>query len=113
MSTTPKDTLTRVGELVQGIAETQANHGDLLRTIAERQDEIIKLLTPEPKDEPGLDELLASIVRQLTELTGYARQIAKAQAQMEQSLPGDVARAVNAKPGDHAAGNGVIRSGRV
>lgn len=112
MSTTPKDTLTRIEQLVQGNTETLAIHGDLLRMNAEGQEQILKLLTPKPKDGPSLDELLKTIISQQMEIIGYNRQIAKAQAQMERTLPGDVARALDPKHADQAVGNGAMRNGR-
>lgn len=113
MSTTPKDdTLTRIEQQGQNNAETLASHGDLLRMNAERMEQVIKLLTPELKDGPSLDELLKTIISQQTEIIGYNRQIVEAQAQMERTLPGDVARALDPKPGDHAGGHGAMRNGR-
>lgn len=115
MSTTQKDTLATLEQTVDGIAATQKNHGDLLRMMVERQDEIIKLLTPEPKDGPTLDEMMGHIIGQQTELIGYARQIVKSQAQMEQNLPGDVVRALGADGGAsmaNRASNGTGRDGR-
>ena len=76
------------------------------------QQEIIKLLTPEPKDGPSLDELLGHVIGQQTELLGYARQIVKSQAQMEQNLPGDVVRAMGADTAAGKAINGAGRDGR-
>lgn len=107
-----QQSLARIERLLEGIADRQKADGDVLRMVAERQEEVIKLLTPQEKDGPSLDELLGHIIGQLTELTGYARQIAKAQDQMERNLPGDVARAIapgaGAKPpgGDGLGANG-------
>ena len=113
MSTTQKDTLTHIEQLDQGIADTQKSHGELRGALVEGQREIIKLLTPEPKDGPSLDELLGHVIGQQTELLGYARQIVKSQAQMEQSLPGDVVRALAASAGAAPAdNNGTGRGGR-
>ncbi len=112
MSTTQKDTLAGIEQAVHGVAAAQKSHGDQLRMLAERQEEIIKLLTPEPKDGPTLDELMGHIIGQLTELIGYARQNVKMQAQMEQSLPGDVVRALAADAVSQPAGNGAGRGSR-
>ena len=112
MSTNQEDRLANLEQAVHDIAGTQKSHGDLLRMMVERQDEIIKLLTPEPKDGPSLDELIGHVVGQLDELTGYARQIVKSQAQMEQNLPGDVVRAISADGAAKMASNGAGRDGR-
>lgn len=112
MSTTQEDRLANLEQAVHGIAGTQKSYGDLLRLLVEGQQEIIKLLTPEPKDGPSLDELLGHVIGQLTELLGYARQIVKSQAQMEQNLPGDVVRAISADTAAGKASNGAGRDGR-
>ncbi len=117
MSTIQKDRLAAIEQAVaaieqtvDGIAATQKNHGDYLRMLGEGQQEIIKLLTPEAKDGPTIDELLGHIIGQQTELIGYARQNVKMQAQMEQNLPGDVVRAM-AGAGASPAVNGTGRGG--
>ena len=112
MSTTQEDRLANLEQAVHGITGTQKSHGDLLRMLVERQQEIIKLLTPEPKDGPSLDELLGHVIGQQTELLGYARQIVKSLAQMEQNLPGDVVRAIGVDAAAGKAGNGAGRDGR-
>ena len=112
MSTKQEDRLANLEQAVHGIAGTQKIHGDLLRMLVAGQQEIIKLLTPEPKDGPSLDELLGHVIGQQAELLGYARQIVKSQAQMEQSLPGDVVRALAASAGAAPADNGTGRGGR-
>jgi len=111
MSTTNTETLAGIEQGIHGIAATQKNHGGLLNIIAERQEEIIKLLTPEPKDGPSLDELIGHVIGQLTELIGYARQNVKAQAQLEQNLPGDIVRALAATAEAAPATNGARRGG--
>ena len=112
MSTTQEDRLANLEQAVHGIAGTQKSHGDLLRMLVAGQQEIVKLLTPAPKDGPSLDELLGHVIGQQAELLGYARQIVKAQAQMEQNLPGDVVRASGADTAAGKAGNGAGRDGR-
>ncbi len=112
MSTKQEDRLANLEQAVHGIAGTQKIHGDLLRMLVAGQQEIIKLLTPEPKDGPSLDELLGHIIGQNSELIGYARQNVKSQAQMEQNLPGDVVRAIGAETAASKAGNGAGRDGR-
>jgi len=112
MSTKQEDRLASLEQAVHGIAGTQKSHGDLLRMMVEGQQEIIKLLTPEPKDGPSLDELLGHVIGQQTELLGYARQIVKSQAQMEQNLPGDVVRAIGDDRAASMASNGTGRDGR-
>lgn len=99
-----QQSLARIERLLEGIADRQKADGDVLRMVAERQGEVIKLLTPQEKDGPSLDELLGHIIGQMTELTGYARQIAKAQDQMERNLPGDVARAIASGAGAKSPG---------
>ena len=112
MSTKHEDRLANLEQAVHGLAGTQKIHGDLLRMLVAGQQEIIKLLTPEPKDGPSLDELLGHVIGQQTELLGYARQIVKSQAQMEQNLPGDVVRAIGADTAASKASNGTGRGGR-
>ena len=112
MSTKQEDRLANLEQAVHGLAGAQKNHGDLLRMLVAGQQEIVKLLTPEPKDGPSLDELLGHVIGQQTELLGYARQIVKSQAQMEQNLPGDVVRAIGANTAARKASNGAGRDGR-
>ena len=112
MSTKQEDRLASIEQAVHGIAGTQKSHGDLLRMLVEGQQEVVKLLTPEPKDGPSLDELLGHVIGQQAELLGYARQIVKSQAQMEQNLPGDVVRAMGADKAANMASNGAARDGR-
>jgi len=112
MSTTKTETLAGIEQGIYGIAATQKSQGGLLSIIAERQEEIIKLLTPEPKDGPTLDELIGTMIGQLTELISYARQNLKMQAQLEQNLPGDVARAIAASADSSAGKNGDARRSR-
>ena len=112
MSTKQEDRLANIEQLLHGMAGTQKSQGELLRMLVEGQQEIVKLLTPEPKDGPSLDELLGHIIGQLTELLGYARQVVKSQAQMEQNLPGDVVRAMGVNGAAGVASNGAGRDGR-
>ncbi len=109
MDTQLKDILARIEQIGLEAAAAERKRDDLLQQMAERQEHIIKLLTPEPKDGPTLDELLGHIIGQNSELLSYNRQIVKSQAQMEQNLPGDVARAVAAGTSVPAAGNGIGR----
>lgn len=109
MDNTDTNTLAGIVEALREIASTQRTHGDLLRMLVEGQAEIIKQLTPGPKDGPSLEELLSHIVGQLKELTGYSRQIVKGQSDMEQNLPDDVARAVASRAGASAGSNGAGR----
>lgn len=111
MDTQLKDTLARIEQTGLGTAATQSKQDDLLRQIAERQEHIIQLLTPEPKDGPTLDELLGHLIGQNSELVNYARQIIKTLAQLGESLPGDVARAA-AGTSAPAANNGIGRGSR-
>lgn len=111
MSTTQEDRLANLEQVVHGMAGNQKIHGDLLRMLVAGQQEIVKLLTPEAKDGPSLDELLGHVIGQQTELLGYARQIVKSQAQMEQNLPGDVVRAISADTAAGKASNGAGRDG--
>ena len=94
MDTTLKDILTENKQAAHETASVLSNHGDLLRIIIERQDQLVELLTPKEKDGPGFDEILGHMAGQLNELTAYARQIVKMLGGLEQNLPGDVARAV-------------------
>ena len=112
MDTPQTDILARIEGAVHDIAGTLLAQDKLLRTLVEGQAEIIKKLTSEPKDGPSLEELIGHMIGHLTELTGYARQIVKAQSDMEQNLPGDVARAVAASAVAPAGGNGAGRGGR-
>lgn len=104
MNTTPDDILAEVRQGNHENAGVQAAHGDLLRTIIERQDQLIELLTPKERDGPGLDEILGHMAGQMSELTGHARQIVKMLGGLEQNLPCDAARAVVALLGTARAG---------
>jgi uncharacterized protein YihD (DUF1040 family) len=46
------------GQITAGLAQQSG----LLRSVLERLDEVIQLLTPKPSDGPTLDELLAGLV---------------------------------------------------
>jgi hypothetical protein len=46
----------------QQVAAALAQQSGLLRSVLERLDEVIQLLTPKPGDGPTLDELLAGLV---------------------------------------------------
>ncbi len=109
MDNTETNTLASMVEALREIASTQRTHSDLLRMLVEGQAEIIKQLTPAPKDGPSLEELLSHIVGQLKELTSYSRQIVKGQSDMEQNLPDDVAQAVASRAGGSTGGNGAAR----
>jgi len=111
MSTTKTETLAGIEQGIHGIAATQKSHGGLLNIIAKRQEEIIKLLTPELKDGPTFDELIGTMIDQLSELIGYARQNVKMQAQLEQNLPGDIMRALATAAEAAPATNGARRGG--
>lgn len=49
------------------IAEAVALNAMMLRTVLERLDDLIQLLTPKPSDGPTLDELLARLVSLVTD----------------------------------------------
>lgn len=106
MDTTTQEALAEIKKAAHENASIQASHGDLLRIIVERQDQLIELLTPKEKDGPSLDELLGHMAGQLNELTGYNRQIVKMLGGVEQNLPGDTARAVVALLSPKAVANG-------
>lgn len=112
MDTIQTETLARIEGAVQDIASAMQAQERQLHILVEGQAEIIKKLTSEPKDGPSLDELIGHMIGQLSELTGYARQIVKSQSDMEQNLPGDVARAIVAGTSAAAAGNGAGRGNR-
>ena len=46
MDTTQTDTLARIEHGIHGVVSGQESHGELLRLLVERQEAIIKLLTP-------------------------------------------------------------------
>lgn len=50
------------GEQEQQIAAAIIQHTAMLRTVLERLDQLVQLLTPKPSDGPTLDELLAGLV---------------------------------------------------
>lgn len=112
MDTTGTQTLARIEGAVHDVVAALLAQDKLLRLLVEGQAEIIKKLTSEPRDGPSLDELMGHMIGQLSELTGYARQIVVNQSDMEQNLPGDVARAVASGAGAPAAGNGAGRGNR-
>ena len=111
MGTTTTEMLASIEQGIHGIAATQKSHGGLLNIIAERQEVIIKLLTPEPKDGPTFDELIGTMIGQLAELISYARQNVKMQAQLEQNLPGDIVRALAGTAEAASTANGARRGG--
>ena len=92
MDTAQTSTPTRTETALHEIASVQRDQGNLLRMIAERLEEAVQLLTPEPKDGPTLDELLGQVIGQQSELISYARTIVKMLAKQEQNLPDDVVR---------------------
>lgn len=112
MDTTQTETLARIEGAVHDIASAVQAQERQLHMLVEEQAEIIKKLTSEPKDGPSLDELIGHMIGQLSELTGYARQIVASQSDMEQNLPGDVARAIASGMDAPAAGNGAGRGNR-
>ena len=112
MDTALIETLARIERAVQDNASAVQAQEQQLRLLVAGQAEIIKKLTSEPKDGPSLDELIGHMIGQLSELTGYVRQIVASQSDMEQNLPGDVARAIAAGAGAPAAGNGAGRGNR-
>ncbi len=109
MDTMQTETLARIEGAVQDIASALQAQERQLHMLVVGQAEIIKKLTSEPKDGPSLDELIGHMIGQLSELTGYARQIVASQSDMEQNLPGDLARAIAAGAGAPAPGNGAGR----
>ena len=52
----------RTGAEGQQIAAAITQHTAMLRTVLERLDQLVQLLTPKPSDGPALDELLAALV---------------------------------------------------
>ena len=96
MDTALIETLARIERAVQDNASAVQAQEQQLRLLVAGQAEIIKKLTSEPKDGPSLDELIGHMIGQLSGLTGYVRQIVASQSDMEQNLPGDVARAIAA-----------------
>ena len=68
--------------------------GGLLRTLLERTDEIIRLLTPAPSDGPTLEELLAQMVNMLNDQGAILKRLDVRSERMERELPLDVVRAL-------------------
>ena len=47
----------------------------MLRTVLERLDELVQLLTPKPHEEPTLDELLAGLITLVSDQTVLLKRI--------------------------------------
>lgn len=59
----------------QQIAEAIGQQTAMLRTVLERLDELVQLLTPKPSDGPTLDELLAGLVTLVSDQTVLLKRI--------------------------------------
>ena len=65
----------RTGSSSDPIAAALARQSALLRTVLERLEEVVQLLTPKPSDGPTLDELLAGLVTLVSDQTTVLRRI--------------------------------------
>ena len=61
--------------LEQHIATGVARNALTLRTVVERLDEIVALLTPKPGEGPTLDEMLARLIELVTDQTVLLKRI--------------------------------------
>ena len=59
----------------QQIAAAVAQQTAMLRTVLERLDQLVQLLTPKPNDGPTLDELLAGLVTLVSDQTVLLKRI--------------------------------------
>ncbi|WP_145144349.1 hypothetical protein [Roseomonas gilardii] len=65
----------RTGRGDDPIAAALVRQSALLRTMLERLDEVVQLLTPKPSDGPTLDELLAGLVTLMSDQTALLRRL--------------------------------------
>jgi hypothetical protein len=65
----------RTGAQDQQVAAAITQHTAMLRTVLERLDELVQLLTPKPSDGPTLDELLAGLVTLVSDQAVLLRRI--------------------------------------
>ena len=101
MSKELNEILARLETKIDAVDERQRKQAELQETQAEQTRFVIegiriilRLLEPKPRDGPSLDELLGHVVGRLTELLVYARGQIRIATCMDESLPGDVVRAV-------------------
>ncbi len=86
--------LVRLERGQEEIRDEIAAQGGLLRTLLERADEIIRLLTPAPSDGPTLEELLAQMVSMITDQGVVLKRLDVRSTRMEHDLPLDVVTAL-------------------
>ena len=106
METTQSGSPNPIDTALRAITSAQCDQGNLLRMLAERLEEVVQMLTPEPKDGPSLDELIGQVIGQQSELINYARTTVKMLAKQEQNLPEDVVRALTERGGSNGAAGG-------
>ena len=65
----------RTAVQTEQIAEAVVQQTAMLRTVLERLDELVQLLTPKPSEGPTLDELLAGLVTLVSDQTVLLKRI--------------------------------------
>jgi len=86
--------LVRLERGQEEIRDEIAAQGGLLRTLLERVDEMMRLLTPAPSDGPTLEELLAQMVAMLNDQGATLKRLDVRSGRMDCELPVDVVRAL-------------------
>ena len=86
--------LARLERSQEEIRDEITAQGGLLRTLLERTDEIIRLLTPAPSDGPTLEELLAQMVAMINDQGATLKRLDVRSARKEHLLPLDVVTAL-------------------
>ena len=92
----------RTAVQAEQIAATLAQQTAMLRTVLERLDEVVQLLTPKPSEGPTLDELLAGLVSLVSDQSVLLKRIdARTAVLVEPHL-----RSVTAPSGNDVGANG-------
>ena len=102
MDHTHPDVAAALTRLERQGAETQTAivlQGEIIRTVVERLNLIVDLLTPNDHDGVALDELLAHLIKQNSEQLVLARRLLEALERLEQELPRSVLRALGSRAG--------------
>ena len=82
----------RTAVQTEQIAEAVVQQTAMLRTVLERLDELVQLLTPKPSEGPTLDELLAGLVALVSDQTVLLKRIdARTAVLVQPYLQGDTA----------------------
>ena len=75
MSNSQDQQSVRTAVQTEQIATAVIQQTAMLRTVLERLDELVQLLTPKPSEGPTLDELLGELVTLVSDQTGLLKRI--------------------------------------